>query len=152
MSMKKWQKKKTEQLVELFQKAPIVRTMGMQLAFTDDARAKIYMPYNPAFDHGLFAVHGGVYMTLLDNAGWFTSAANIEDNIWVATSSISIQLLRPVKKMGLLAEGWLLKSGKRQDYCEMKLFDDQKRLVAHAIGVFTKIESIDYDPEVMKRF
>ena len=145
--MELWQKEKTKTLIELFSRAPIVRTMGMRLEYTDDARARILLPYNPDFDHGLHAIHGGVYMTLLDNAGWFTSAASIREHIWVATSSMNVHLLRPAKRVDLVAEGWIIKSGRGMDICEMRLFDQYGTLVGHATGTYVKLINLDYSRE-----
>ena len=55
-------------------RAPIVRTFGMRLSFADQ-QAVVEMEYNPALDHAGSGVHGGVLMTMLDNAAGFTAAA-----------------------------------------------------------------------------
>ena len=54
------------------ERARIARTLGLRLSFTEDRRAVVEMRYNPDYDHALGGVHGGIYMTLLDSAAWFT--------------------------------------------------------------------------------
>jgi uncharacterized protein (TIGR00369 family) len=116
--------------------ARIARTLGLTLAFDDERRAIITMPHDPAYDHALGGVHGGIYMTLLDSAAWFASAAAHDDSIWVATSELTVHLLKPVTESGLRAVGRVIQGGRRQDIAEAHLYDDAERLVAHAIGTF----------------
>jgi acyl-coenzyme A thioesterase PaaI-like protein len=66
-----------EELLHMFNEAaPIARLFGMRLSFTKEANAVIDLPYNPLPDHSSGGVHGGVYATMLDCAGWFTAAAS----------------------------------------------------------------------------
>ena len=136
-----------EQLIELFhQRARIAGTFGMRLSFDGDGNAAIDLPYNPKLDHGLGGIHGGVYCTLMDSAGWFTAAARHEDSVWVATSEMSVHLLAPVYQTDLHAEGRIIKAGKRQDVCEMRLFDAAGRLVAHGTGTFVVLPGVSWNP------
>ena len=132
-----------EELLHLFNEvAPIARTFGMRLAYTEDDRAIITLPYNPALDHALGDIHGGIFATMLDNAGWFTAALGREDGGWVATAELSMHLLRRATATALRAEAWFLKRGKRQDVLEMKLHDAAGDLVAHATGTFTALPGV----------
>ena len=67
-------KKRCEELVTLFSRAPIKKTFGMNLAFNDKNESVFELPHNPALEHGLGDTHGGIIATLLDNAGWFAAA------------------------------------------------------------------------------
>ena len=100
----------------------------------------IDLPYNPSLDHALGDIHGGVYATMLDTASWFTSAA-IHD-CWVATSEMTVHFLKPAKGMALRAVGQLIKSGKRQDVVEARLYDEQDRLIGHAVGTFVVLPNV----------
>jgi uncharacterized protein (TIGR00369 family) len=134
---------RTDELLHLFnEKAPIARTFGMTLSYTADGNAVVELPYNPGLDHFLGGVHGGVYATLLDIAGWFTAAANHDVSYWLATAEMSIHFLEPVKATSLRAVGRLLKSGKRQDIAEMHLYDGENRLVGHATGTYILLPNV----------
>ena len=122
--------------------APIVRYFGMKLSFTEELSAVINLPYNPNLDHFLGGIHGGVYATMLDCAGWFTAAAAHDVACWIATSEMSIHFLLPVKQTSLRAIGRLLKPGKRQDIAEMHLYDGRDRLVGHAMGTFIVLPDV----------
>lgn len=132
-----------QELLTLFNgRAPIARLFGMRLSYTERGEAVIDLPYNPGLDHALGSVHGGVYATLLDSAGWFAAAAWHEVNSWMATSEMSIHFLRTATHTPLRAVGRVLKAGKRQDVVEMFLYDEQDTLVGHATGTFIVIPSV----------
>jgi uncharacterized protein (TIGR00369 family) len=138
--------KRRQELLHMFnQVAPIARTFGMRLSYTRDGQAVIDLPYNPHLDHGLGGVHGGVYATLLDSAGWFTAAATHEADCWLATAEMSIHFLLPAEGTALRAKGRLIKAGKRQDVVEMRLYDGEDRLVGHATGTFVLLPSVPLD-------
>ncbi len=121
-------------LVKSFHKyPPIVKHFGMELSFDDDS-AIITLPYNPNLDHGEGAIHGGAIATLLDNAGFFTSALAADEI--VTTSEMSFHLLRPSRKKKLIACGKVLKIGKRQVVAEMNCKDEDGVLIAHGTGTF----------------
>lgn len=135
------------QLVDGFNhRATIVKTFGLTLSFDKDHNAVIDMPYNPGLTHVRGGIHGGVMMTLLDTAGWFTSAAAHAEDVWVATSELSVHLLLPAEKTALRAAGKVIKSGRRLDIVEAQVTDDDGRLVAHGIGTFVVLADLPLNP------
>jgi uncharacterized protein (TIGR00369 family) len=136
-----------DELLHLFnQEAPLARTFGMKLSFDDKGQAIVDLPYNPGLDHPLGGVHGGVYATMLDTAGWFTAAAAHEVNCWLTTAEMSIHFLLPVERTSLQARGELIKVGKRQDVAQMRLYDGEGRLVAHGTGTFIVLPGVPISP------
>ena len=121
--------------------APIARTFGMKLSYNDKDQAIVDLPYNPHLDHAMGGVHGGVYATMLDTAGWFTAAAH-EVDCWLATAEMSVHFLVPTAQTSLRAVGRLIKQGRRQDIAEMHLYDRDSRLVGHATGTFIILDSV----------
>lgn len=135
--------KRTAELVRLFQeRAPISKFFGMRLSYTDEGCAVVDLPYNPNLDHALGGVHGGVYATMLDTAGWFTAAATTDRSCWVATSEFTVHFLEPVRRSRLRSVGRLVKVGKRQVVAEMRLEDGRGRLVGHAVGTFIVLPNL----------
>ena len=134
-----------DELARFFnENAPIARYFGMRLSFTDEGNAVINLPYNPDLDHALGGIHGGVYATMLDTAGWFTSAATREG--WVTTSEMAIHFLLPAEHTSLRAVGRLIKHGKRQDIAEMHLYDGQGHLIGHGVGTFVVLPDVPLSP------
>ena len=135
--------RRRDELLHLFNHtAPIARTFGMKLSYTDEGNAVIELPYNPALDHALGGIHGGIYATLLDSAGWFTAAAAHDLSCWLATSEMSMHLLAPASQTALRAVGRLIRRGNRQDVAEMHLYDEKENLVAHATGTFIVLPNV----------
>ncbi len=125
-----------EELLNMFHtRAPISRYFGMHLSFAEDGSAVVDLPHNPNLD-ALGGVHGGVYATMLDTAGWFAVALSRTDPSLVVTSEITVRYLEPVERMSLRAVGKVIRRGKRQDVAEMQLLDEEGRLVGHATGAF----------------
>jgi uncharacterized protein (TIGR00369 family) len=139
---------RTNELLHMFNEgAPIAQYLGMTLSFTDEDNAIVDLPYNPNLDHALAGIHGGVYATMLDTAGWFTAAATHAVSCWLATAEMSIHFLLPARETSLRAVGRLLKQGKRQDVVEMHLYDGENRLVGHATGSFVVLPTIPIDAQ-----
>ena len=135
--------RRIDELLHMFNEvAPIARTFGMTLSYDDEARAIVELPYNPGLDHALDGVHGGVYATMLDTAGWFTAAAAHNESCWLATSEMSIHFLAPVQRTWLRAVGRVIKQGKRQTVAEMHLYDAEGRLVGQATGTFIVLPNV----------
>jgi uncharacterized protein (TIGR00369 family) len=149
--------KRIAELLHMFNEvAPIAQTFGMKLSFDEEGhrtgsgtpQAIVDLPYNPDLDHALGGVHGGVYATMLDTAGWFTAAAAHDVDCWLATSEMSMHLLAPVKETSLRALGRLIKRGRRQDVAEMRLYDGEGLLVGHAIGTFIVLPNVPLETQM----
>ncbi|HEU5322522.1 MAG TPA: PaaI family thioesterase [Methylomirabilota bacterium] len=123
-----------ERLKAVFDRAPVKRTYGMELSFNDRAQAVFDMPYRPDFDHALGGIHGGVFATLMDYAGWFTAATRYK--VWLATIDLQIQLLEGVEKAHLRATGELVRAGQRVAVARMEVRTDADKLVAIGTGTF----------------
>ncbi len=136
-----------EQLKDAFDnRAAIAKTFGMTISFQDDGSAVIDLPYNPGLNHIRAGIHGGVFMTLIDSAAWFTSAAAHPEDVWVATSELSVHLLRPAAQTSLRAVGRMIKSGRRLDIVEAQVTDGAGQLVAHGIGTFVVLADLPLNP------
>jgi len=123
-----------KELIELFDRAPIKRAFGMVLSYDEHDRAVFDMPRNPELDHALGDTHGGIVATLLDNAGWFTAAAQYD--VWIATVDMQMHLLEPVLKEDLRAEGRLIRAGKKLAVTRMEVRTASGRLVATGSATF----------------
>jgi uncharacterized protein (TIGR00369 family) len=137
---------RVEQLLRLFhERAHISKTIGLTLSFNERGEAVVDLPYNPGLDHGLGGIHGGVYCTVIDTAGWFASAVTHELSVWVATGELSIHFLAPSKETALRAVGRVIKGGRRQDVGEVHLYDGDGKLVGHAVGTFVVLPGVSWE-------
>lgn len=106
--IKKW----TEELAEIYMLAPISKTTNTEIWFDNDFKAHFKLTFTPAVCHGFGDIHGGIISTLIDNATWFTAAAQFPYK-WVATSELHTYLTRPARKRDLYAEGFIISKGKK---------------------------------------
>lgn len=127
-------RKRCLQLEALYAKAPLRKTLGMELSFDEQGRAVFDLPYREGNCHALGDVHGGVIATMLDNAGWFTVAPHYD--FWVATADLSVQLLDRPNREHLRAIGRILRIGKRVAMAEMEARSASDRLIAKGHGTF----------------
>lgn len=118
---------------------PIAGLLGLTLSFNEKGEAVISAAYDPAQENGYGATHGGILMTMLDAATWFSSAVTHESGTRIATSAMTVHFLRPVLGSGLKAVASLIKSGKRQDVAEAYIYDDSGQKVAHTVCTMTII-------------
>lgn len=128
-------------MMRLFPTARIKTTTGMDLSY-EEGRAVFHQAHNPNFDHGIGGIHGGLIMTLLDNAAWFTAAPYYDH--WIATVELSVRMLESVKEEDLVARGRLVRAGKRLAVAEAEVHTAAGRLIATAAGTFA-VTSVPLD-------
>ena len=124
-----------EQLVSFFNRARLSKAFGMQISYDDNGAASFVMPYNPSFDHGMGGIYGGVIASMIDNAGWFTVAA--QTDYWVSTVSLNIQLLEPAERVQIRSVGELVRTGKRLAVAKMEVLTETDSLIAIGSGTFS---------------
>ena len=133
-----WQDK----LKQLYATAPFPKLLGISLSFDHEKHSHLHLPFKKDLTHENGGVHGGVFATLLDDAGWFASAI-WHEGVWVTTSEFKVHLLRPVESDDLHAEGKLIKRGRRMDIAEMSIYSGGK-LVAAGMGTYVVLENVAF--------
>lgn len=126
-------------LKRLFQQAPIIQHMPQTIRSMGPGEVTIAMPFDKRFCHGGGALHGGVLMGLLDNAGYFACATR-SGGRWVATNELKVNLLESVRDTELIAEGKVLREGRHVLHAEARAYQgegDGRRLVALALGTWS---------------
>ena len=126
-------------MVERFHSSAIARTMGMRIEYDDEARAVVHWGPERSYDHIMEDVHGGVFATLLDNAGWFTVAAHYTH--WIVTAEMQTRFLSPAGGEAIHARGEAVRTGRRLAVAEMKLWNQSGRLCAIGSGTFAVTDS-----------
>lgn len=102
-----------------------------------EGQAVIGLTIEPKYFHALNAIHGSVYFKLLDDAAFFAVNSIVED-VFVLTTSFTINLLRPVQKGKIKAIGKVKHIGGRNFVAESALYNEEGVMVACGIGNFTK--------------
>lgn len=122
-----------ERLQRLFHASGISRSLGLRLEL-EGGEPAFHQPYDPAFDHILGDVHGGVVATMIDMAGWIVAAARYRT--WVVTTAFDLKLVDAANREALVARGQLLRAGKQLAMATMEVRSASDRLVAVGSGTY----------------
>jgi uncharacterized protein (TIGR00369 family) len=124
-----------EHLISFFNRAPLKHAFGMIISYKENGEAIFDMPYNPSFDHTMGGIYGGVVASMIDNAGWYTAAAQTDN--WVSTVNLYVQLLEPAEKTPIRSVGELVRAGKKLCVVNSKVYAGDNRLIAIGSGNFS---------------
>ena len=124
-------------LEHMYMNAPVQEIYSGIGINVSKGKATITLPVDPKFFHAGDSLHGSVYFRLLDDAAYFAVNSTITD-VFMVTSSFHIDLLRPVNRGILKAEGFIISSSKNIYLAQSELFDDRNKLVARGKGTFMK--------------
>lgn len=125
---------KRQFLIELFHSAPINKTTGFKLHYDPEGSAIVTQKYNPALNHGLGGIFGGITSSMLDLSGWFTVAPHYDT--WIVTVEYTTRILEEVREMDLWSRGIIRKLGKSTAFADMEVYGPNNKLVAIGSGTF----------------
>ncbi len=121
---------------EFAQTSPYYQAMGMSLAELEEGRALLRIDIQPSQLNADGILHGGVLPALADGA-MGNALRTLNDAAQVLTAEMHLHYLRPVTGGALLAEGRVVKSGRRLSFAEVDIRDEATgSTVARGSGVF----------------
>ena len=123
-----------QRLADIYHGSEIGKTTNLRMSFDVSGSATCSFLHVTDFDHALHQVHGGLIATMMDNAGWFTAAA--EHAQWVVTSDLHIRLLQGTAGEDLRAIGTVVRAGRRQTVVTIAVFAASGIQVAMGSGTF----------------
>ena len=81
-------------------------------------------------------VHGGVIASIADEVAWHAILSQIKAQMGepkpMTTSELKVNYLRPIGGKKATARGFVLKLGRMLAVTRVDIFDEEKRLAAHA--------------------
>ena len=135
-----------ERLVQMYNKAPIHDFYRNIQLTVNEKSSKIELPIDERYFHAAMSTHGSVYFKLLDDAAFFACQSQIKD-FFIVTTSFSVQLLRPITKGRIYAEGKLEFQSRQMLTATSQLYDEKGRLCGSGQGQFLKsklaLESVE---------
>ncbi len=81
--------------------------------------ARLRMPWRNDLNQSGGLMHGGAIATLIDTAVVPAIGTAYADNRPFSTIEMSVRYVQPVRKEDLVAEGWVVRRGKRVVFCEV---------------------------------
>jgi uncharacterized protein (TIGR00369 family) len=124
-------------LQEATARVPFHQWLRPEVVEADQAagRAVVSLTVRPEFLRDADSVHGGIIAALIDIAGHAAIAARLGHG--VPTIDMRVDYLRPGIGNALLATADALKIGRSIGFVEIRVTDDQRRLVAAGRCVFS---------------
>lgn len=133
-------------LLDFFARAPIVATLGIELAYDGEGRAVVRLPHDPRLDHTLGQLHGGMVGTIVDTAAWFSAAPHY--GVWIVAAEYQVRLLEPVAGTEIRAIGEPARLGSRIAVVEVRVERPGGGLVAVGAGTYVATsEPLGLPPE-----
>ena len=123
-----------EKLKQLFESAPISRSLGMSLGYCENGVARVRLPYRKEFEEGHGVIHGGLIGLLADTAGNF-AVGSVSPGSTVKTVEFKMSLLAGVQG-DLLAIGEVVRKGRTLATCRLEVVEGNDRVVAIGLATY----------------
>ena len=121
----------------MYASAPCHRQIASRLEILGEGRARATLDVIEEHFHAAMAVHGSFYFKLLDDAAFFAANSVVED-VFVVTASFNVQLMRPIQRGTMIAEGQVVRAGKTMIFADSILRDADGKELARGTGVFAR--------------
>lgn len=116
-------------------KQEFMHHIGFNLDVIEEGRVEGKMNIEKIHKQQTGLVHGGVIATVADIVSGFAAYSLVSLEEKVVTGELKISYLRPAVGDVLVAKGWVLKQGRKINFCEAEVFvrtGTEEKLVAKA--------------------
>lgn len=125
---------------------PLADLMDIRTDTLAYGRARLRLPWQPLLARPGGVVSGPALFTLADMTMYALVMSAIGNQEMAVTADISIRYLNPAPACDVLADGGLLRLGRRNAVCEVSLSRaDTGALIAHATGNYALPPQVDTD-------
>jgi len=116
---------------------PFGQGFGFKIESLGHGRAVVRMPFSPVMTRPGGTIAGPVTMGLADCVMYAVVLGMKRDAVMAVTSNLSIHFLRAPKPAAIIAEGKLLRLGRRLAVVEVTMYSEgEEEPVAHATGTY----------------
>lgn len=117
---------------------PMAEDIDLQIEEIRDGYARIRIPFQEKCVRPGGTVSGPVMMTAGDTAMYAAILGSLGEVAMAVTSNLNINFLQRPEQRDLIAEGSILKLGKRIAFCEVAIRSDgSEDIVAHVTGSYS---------------
>ena len=112
-----------------------MKLVGFDLNVIEEGRTEGTLDLTQQHQQQTGLVHGGVTATLADIVAGFAAYTVVPEDQHVVTGEIKISYFAPGKGDKLYAKGWVVKQGKKMNFCESEVWDikgGKRTLIAKA--------------------
>jgi uncharacterized protein (TIGR00369 family) len=111
--------------------------LGLQVEEVRRGYCRLRLPFKPDLLQAAGIMHGGAIATLLDSALVPAIGALLPPKSQYSTVDLHVQFIGAVTEGDAIAEGWVVRQGKRTIFGESEAFDTSGRLIAKAVTTFS---------------
>jgi len=119
---------------------PLFNFLGVTIDIISREKVVLRLPFQNNFIQGAGVIAGGMMATLADEAMAHVVLANLNAGESTATIEMNIRYLKATARGEIIAEGVLIKKGKRVVTVKADILDDKRQLLAQAGASFMVIE------------
>ena len=112
----------TARIRESFARQGMMRTLGAEMTALAPGACRIEAPIGPAVQQQHGFAHAGHTFAIGDSAGGYAAMTCTDESREVVTSEMTIHLLAPAKGERLVAEGRVIRAGRRQIVVQSEVF------------------------------
>ncbi len=128
---------------EIFARQAVMATLGASIVHFEPGRVRVAMPHDNAFTQQDGFLHAGIIATIVDTALGCAAGSVMPAGSGVLSIEFKINMLRPARADRYLAEGRVLKAGRRVTVCqgELRENDAEGRILASMQASMIRVES-----------
>lgn len=116
---------------------PMAEDMDLRIEAAGNGSSKVRIPFAEKNKRPGGSVSGPVLMAAGDTAMYAAILGDLGEVAMAVTSNLNINFMQRPGEVDIIAEGKILKMGKRIAYCEVEIFTSESReLVAHVTGSY----------------
>ncbi|MEM7632845.1 MAG: PaaI family thioesterase [Pseudomonadota bacterium] len=108
-----------------------MRTLQAKLLAMSDGAVTLTAPIGPTVSQQHGAAHAGLTFALGDSAAGYAALTQIAGDADVMTAEMKVNLLRPALGQRLIAEGRVIKSGRRLIVVQADVFAEEGDVRSH---------------------
>ena len=124
---------------------PVARLIGFRLTEIELVRAKIEFEAGPQHANPMGSLHGGILCDVADAAMGMAFASGLSPDETFTTIELKMNFLRPVRSARLVADGQVVKRGRRVGVLECRITDEQGDLVAYGTATCMTVPGTPQD-------
>ncbi|MGC8656668.1 MAG: PaaI family thioesterase [Thermoplasmata archaeon] len=122
-------------LKEVIELDPYVKFMGIKVMDIKQGYALVEMDFRKELTRIGNFINGGAIATLADVAGG-TAVISYSDVVNDVTVNLNIDYLETIRNGPVTAEGRVIRKGRTMFFCDINVYDGNKKLCTHATGVW----------------
>ena len=124
-----------ERIEKYLERQEFMNLIGFKLEIIEPGRTEGSLEVKPVHRQQKGLLHGGVVTTIADIVAGFSAYTLVPHDYNVVTGEIKISFLNPGLTNKIWAKGWVIKSGRKLNFCEAEVWEvykDSKRMLAKA--------------------